>query len=437
MKFGVRLDKFNFYSFDMERESHGKLLPPQVEALQSLENFFHRNPLGHTAIISMPTGSGKSGVISCLPYFLGKTGLTRPTKIGVSPEGSPLHPFDKPVLVIAPDLAIAKQLEGSLLRVQEGEQEDNFLLRRGIVPEKNARDVLPVGKKIEETLEVKQPNILKGNEILIANAQKFLGIDWERTLPKDLFRLVIVDEAHHHPATTWRRIVNHFQYHAMVVFFTATPFRGDRVRVIEEGEGSIIYHLPLNEARRKRIIRVTNFVEIEDDNRDANIYREVLRRVQAEQERKDAEQPLPDGIPHMAIAIAKNIDEAKLVVQIALDIWNCPAELITTYHSDNPNHIRRATMTAIRENKIRLVVVVSMLLEGFDHPPISIAAIMTKISSPVKFVQFIGRAQRIVRGKDGQPESEGIEAHIFTHREYEQAKNYEAFQLEELIPHHD
>lgn len=59
---------------------------------------------------------------------------------------------------------------------------------------------------------------------------------------------------------------------------------------------------------------------------------------------------------------------------------------------------------------------------------------MTKIESSVKFVQFIGRAQRIVRGEDGQPESEGIKAHIITHKEYEQAKNYVAFEEERLIP---
>ena len=54
-------------------------------------------------------------------------------------------------------------------------------------------------------------------------------------------------------------------------------------------------------------------------------------------------------------------------------------------------------MRRLKNNELSLVIVVAMLLEGFDHPPISIAAITYKIVSPVRFVQFIGRAQRIYR----------------------------------------
>lgn len=444
MPYKPRLPKFNHYSFDLERESKGKLLKPQADALKSLEEFFHQNPMGLTAMISMPTGSGKSGVISCLPYFLGKTGLTPPPEDDAPPYRSPLHLFDKPVLVIAPDLAIAKQLEGSLLRVQEGEQEDNFLLRRGIVPEEYARDVLPVGKKVEETFEVTQPNILKGNEIVIANAQKFLGKDWKECLPNNLFRLIIVDEAHHHPAETWRQIVEHFKDHAMVVFFTATPFRGDGNLVLKEGEGKIIHRLSLKEARDQRIIRPTYFDPVDGDDETHpedeisndldEIYREILRRVHAIQEGRDKNHPLPDGTPHMAIAITKDTAEAERVARAARQIWKCSPAQIPTYHSKLQEYTRQAIMRAIRANRIKLVVVVSMLLEGFDHPPISIAAIMTKIVSTVKFVQFIGRAQRIIRGKDREPESKDITAHIVTHSKFEQERNYKLFESENLIP---
>ena len=73
-----------------------------------------------------------------------------------------------------------------------------------------------------------------------------------------------------------------------------------------------------------------------------------------------------------------------------------------------------------------------MLLEGFDHPPISIAAIATRIKSPVKFAQFIGRAQRVVRC-DAGVEQHGV-ANIITHEYFEQNKNYELFKSEALIP---
>ena len=45
-------------------------------------------------------------------------------------------------------------------------------------------------------------------------------------------------------------------------------------------------------------------------------------------------------------------------------------------------------------NRVKLVAIIGSVLERFDHPPISIAAILSKIVSSVKFTQFMGRAQR-------------------------------------------
>ena len=73
-----------------------------------------------------------------------------------------------------------------------------------------------------------------------------------------------------------------------------------------------------------------------------------------------------------------------------------------------------------------------MLLEGFDHPPISIAAILTKIVSKLKFAQFIGRAQRIVRNQ-ARAESDDIYADVVTHSHFQQEQNYAAYEEALLI----
>ena len=384
----------------------------------------------------MPTGSGKSGVISCLPYFLGQLGLKPPPELDAFPYGEPLYRFDKPVLVIAPDLAIASQLEG-VLTVSADAPDENFLLKRGIVPHIYQVDVLPKGVKIEKTKHVLKPEFLKSHEIIIANAQKFLQASWEDNLRDDIFTLVIVDEAHHHPAKTWRRIIQKFKNHAIVVFFTATPFRGDGQRVLEDDEGKMVYRLSLKEARRERIIRSIQWNEVpiyahsERDNLNA-IFGLILEQVKSIQEEKNQRNPLPDNIPHMAIAITKNIAYAEQVRDMWNSHWGGPDSAVA-YHSDVPKKPKLAMMQAIKNNQVQLVVVVDSLLEGFDHPPISIAAIMTNIVSPVKFAQFLGRAQRIVRGPSG-PESARILANVVTHSHFQQKQNYEAFEREAFIP---
>ena len=182
---------------------------------------------------------------------------------------------------------------------------------------------------------------------------------------------MIVDEAHHHPSMTWRRIVEKFRNHAMVVFFTATPFRDDGQAVLPREEGKIVYRLSLEKARQQRIIREIKWHEplVACGTDVDESFFPILDKVKSIQEDKDATNPLPDGIPHMAIAITKNIAYAEQVAELWNKVWGKPGSAIA-YHSDlRPKSLRNNMMEAIKTNRVRLVVVVESLLEGFDHPP--------------------------------------------------------------------
>ena len=439
--FPNQLPKLNFYSAAVKRRCEGRLLQHQSDALAHLEHWFEPTEENRFAIVSAPTGSGKTGIMCCLPYFLGNIGLQGGQESPFILTGVPTYPFDKPILVIAPDLAIASQLEQQMLVSREDLTGQTFLLKRGIVPRDRHSEILPTGVKIEETSDLQNRPYLEGKEIIIANAQKFLG-EWEEALPDDIFRLVIVDEAHHHPATTWQRIVQKFQGHALVVFFTATPYRGDKKAVLEGHP--LAYHLPREDAITQGIIRRTKFEELKgieslqgiplwddaspQDREEIGRFVTILQKVISLQKTKAA---LPDNIPHMAMAITKDTRGADKLVEV----WKVlnPDAPASVYHSGmKPKRRREEVFNQILENELKLVVVVEMLLEGFDHPAISIAAVATKIASPVKFVQFVGRAQRIYRSPQGS-EVNGI-ADIVTHSHYEQGDNYENFINESLIP---
>ena len=310
------------------------------------------------------------------------------------------------------------------------------------------KEVLPTVIRIERTDQLTDQYVLETFDMIIANAQKFLQNNWEETLPNDMFQLIVVDEAHHHPASTWRRIVNKFKNKALVVFFTSTPYRGDRKPVLEDITPA--YHLSLEEAVKTGIIRQTKFrefklidplpqdvyirdLESKTDEEKKSLRRMVtiLRKVEELMDLKNGTaQQLPGDIQHMAMAIAKNIDCADQL----LDLWKAmyPNYAAETYHSKNQKDEKEGIMDKLKNNKLRLVIVVAMLLEGFDHPPISIAAITCKISSPVKFAQFVGRAQRIYRGPEGT-EMNG-QADIITLVHYDQGKLYKDFINETLIP---
>ena len=422
MAFPEILPKFNRNSHHARRNYEKGLLKHQLEALESLEAWFQvNNP--EIAVVSMPTGSGKTGIMCCLPFSLGGIGLTLPDPNNF-PVGVPRYRFDKPVLVLAPGNEIARQL-------QEQIHLDPFLVRTGIITDQTT--VVPNVLRINKTADIQNERLLRGNDVVLANAQKFGG-EWEDALPNDMFELVIVDEAHHYPARTWDRIVAKFKQHAQVVFFTATPYRVDGGFVVGK---PFAYHLPLQQAVQNRIIRRTkaDFLERqpndENENYEGGIYQLVLERINEKQVIKDRDNPLPNDVPHMAIAITKDTAEADRVVELWNQNWG--GDTAFSYHSKLPQALKQERMQRIRNNQVKLVVVVAMLQEGFDHPPISIAAILTNIGSAPKFVQFIGRAQRIYRSQDG-PEADGICADIITHKFYDkQEKNYKNFESEKFI----
>lgn len=438
--------KINRHSFAIMKMCSEKLLHHQLEGLEKLMKWFQSPNRGH-ALVSMPTGSGKTGVMCCLPYFLGSIGLAEQVPVAT---GEPSYPFDKPILVITPGNDIADQLEGQILTSADDHNE-NFLLKREIIPKgvRNKKEFLPNGKKVLNVKDLTSAKVLEGQDVIIANVQKFPAKRpaskepedsennpspwWGEKLPADMFRLVIVDEAHHVPAPTWQRIIKKFSGHALVVFFTATPFRTDGQPVVY---GDFAYHLTLQEARERGIIRDTCWEEVDTPcYSDLQVFEQVLMRVKEIQDQKNEEQPLPGGIPHMAIAITKTREMANEAVKL----WNANygAGTAIAYHGGKDMKPKLPLMMGkIKSNEVKLVVVVAMLMEGFDHSPISIAAILTKISSPLKFVQFVGRAQRVTclrRGKLDDEVTPPEIAHIVSHKYYDQEDNYFKFEIGQFV----
>lgn len=412
----------------------------QKEALESLGRWFSEDhkvdgekTKDYTAVVSMPTGTGKSGIICCLPYYLG---------------GADLHCIDlaKPILVLAPGLNILQQLENDLLR-------DPFLRKRGLL---NAKELPSLGYtvfSITKCTDVPMlPQFVRQYDIVLTNAQKWrkAGAGDNTTnykyLPKNLFSVIIVDEAHHLPANQWEEIIDNFKEHAKIIFFTATPNRADGQEITSDGALTKVkyaYELSREMAIKDKIIREVRFNNISYDFdpeptelskkpkldpgsetkemqkhqkhvENMKFAKIVLVNVNERMKEKNRDSPLPRGKKHAAIIIAYNIGEAKEVERICKEDLHLKAKLV---HSEN----RESAATIndkIKSGRYKVVIIVQMLLEGFDYPPLSIAGIVTRIRSPVKFSQFIGRVQRIVE-VDGEAE-EGIEADIITHEYFEQ-----------------
>ncbi|WP_219600914.1 DEAD/DEAH box helicase, partial [Vibrio parahaemolyticus] len=63
----------------------------------------------------------------------------------------------------------------------------------------------------------------------------------------NFFDMVIIDEAHHAPASTWQEVLEYFP-NAKKLHVTGTPYRGDNQAI----PGEKIHETPLSEVMRDR-----------------------------------------------------------------------------------------------------------------------------------------------------------------------------------------
>ena len=242
---------FNLVSYQVNRllddpQSHAftTVLPHQIAATSAIRNHFRDATRPRTCLAVLPTGAGKTGIAVLSAYALNASR----------------------VLVVTPSQKISEQVDNAFCG------QSCFMVTCGLIPNspEAANKMLPASGLVRDTKElaVKLRNCLvvmnahKGQETVEANTGRIAIQD----IPKD-FDLVIVDEAHHYPADTWKRLVDHFD-NANRLFLTATPYRRGTEPIIENQDQCISFHMTRREAVERGVIRDIEFIEVgnlEDD----------------------------------------------------------------------------------------------------------------------------------------------------------------------------
>ena len=214
-----------------QRDENVSLYPHQVETVLKLHDYFdpqnNRPNSSNIALVVLPTGCGKTGVAVLASYALNASR----------------------VLVITPSIIISRQIH---------EAYGKFLIEHGVIPDtpKVVQAVLPTRSLIKKSTEIQEG---MSSMVMVVNAHKIGGQSSVRIedIPHDGYDLVIVDEAHHYPAPTWKLLVDHF-CNSRRLFLTATPeHRGAPILPMI----SPCYELEKSEAVARGIIRNVKFDE--------------------------------------------------------------------------------------------------------------------------------------------------------------------------------
>lgn len=331
---------------------HGQpnsLRRPQIGALHSIVGY-QASGLTEPGVVVMPTGTGKTETM--LAWFVAE----QPVR----------------VLVVVPSRALRDQIASKFETL-------GILQRLGIVASGAMRPT--VGRlehRFEDEGEARA--FVDACNVVVATAAAVQANDRAtRALFFSQFSHLLVDEAHHAPATTWSEIIQAFADHP-VLLFTATPFRRDGRSL----PGKIIFRFPLREAQREGYFSSIDFTAVLDvDDDDTTLARAALDRLRAD---------IATGYEHILLARVDRKTRADeihaLYKRLAPDLAPC------LLYDTMPRAARAAALEAISTRSSRVIVCVDMLGEGFDLPTLKVGAFHDSHKSLSPLIQLIGRLAR-------------------------------------------
>lgn len=370
-----------------------KLWKHQRQALISAFKYideFNSGKINGSALIHMPTGSGKSRVIGTLSQFIDGLGC---------------------VLILVPRIALRRQIKDKLLEKYFRNQTKN----NADLPKK----VFLLSKQLpEEQIEYPQKLVFVSTfQFLDSTFKRYPGVfNWLCTN----ISLIIVDEGHYEPAYSWSKVIRQIQ--KPKILFTATPFRNDfkSFDIDIQHRFSYSYHSALKDKFLRNII----IVPYPPHNNDPQKFiAEIIEFYCKKFPRTDISD-IKEKDPRIII----RCDSASSIRQIKGVLSNKNISYFGIHedfkHETDPSLVRHVP----EPHKFSPLVWIHQfkLIEGIDDNRFRLLASFEPLSNTRAFVQQIGRIMRNPNWESKKQEN----GFVLDHTNGKQIKEYWAMFLE-------
>ena len=268
------------------------------------------------------------------------------------------------------------------------------------------------------------PKVLQedsGADVFVACYQ-FFSCDKLSFFPRDFFDLILIDEAHHAAALSYRLIFEYF-CEANFFYFTGTPDRADGKSL----EARVVYSLTMADAVKSLFIKrpcftpvpvekiqVENIMETKVLSGFSNIVHNCDLLSSAIKQSAKAKSLVIGVAIEKLLLLRSNSQVKHQAILQAQDIKEATElQAMWDFHPENKDHgfksvvvnssqsakDNRSAMQKFESGEFDAIIHVGILGEGYDHPPLSICCIFRRIKSFPLFVQLIGRVLRKVLGE--------------------------------------
>jgi superfamily II DNA or RNA helicase len=219
----------------------------------------------------------------------------------------------------------------------------------------------------------------------------------------DAFDYLIIDEAHHAAAPSYKRVLGYFRPQ-FILGLTATPDRADGQSILELFQ-DCAHRLSLREAVEQgelvpvRCVRVLTNVDLSK-----------VRYNQVQYNRRDIEEsvlvPARDRLivdtylqhvpDRKAVAFAVNVRHGESLAGL-FRISGIPAQSVS---GRMPRKERERHLDEFKEGRLRVLCACDLLNEGWDCPDIEVLLMARPTLSKVIYLQQLGRGTRRAPGKE-------------------------------------
>lgn len=331
-----------------------KLRPYQQEALDSI---LHHNANGITKqLVVLPTGAGKTVIFSHLPLIKSDC---------------------LPMLVLAHRAELLDQARNKIM-----------------------------ASNPELTVEIEQAERKAGKVDVVVASVATLGRNGTPRIeeyPKDYFKSIVIDEAHHAAAPSYRRVIDYFNCE-FVLGVTATPQRSDSTRLIDVFQ-EIVYYKSIQDLIEDkwlcplvgfRVKSNTDISQVQITNGDY-AQGELENVIDTPERNAHVVAAYRDLAPNKkAIVFAAGVKHAE---NLALSFRQASVETAVIVGT-TPREEREDILAKFAQGTVSVIVNVGVLTEGFDEPSVQAIILAKPTRSALLYTQIVGRGTRLHQSKE-------------------------------------
>lgn len=228
-------------------------------------------------------------------------------------------------------------------------------------------------------------------------------------LNKELFDIVVVDEAHHTPARTYSEVVKNFSP-KLLVGLTATPYRADNKNVIDffGGKDGHIGKFDLVWALKHRKLAFPKYLVLLDDLDQGKIDQlnsglsisDIDDLLFLHKKDEEVVRIIEKTVLEKEIKNTKGIVFCRSIRQMNYLIGFFELGSATLVHSKMKDQERRENIRNFREGAYKYILVCDLFNEGIDIPETNLLVFMRHTGSRTIWLQQLGRGLRKTPNKE-------------------------------------